>query len=147
VRGALVQMGTQKIDRKRWDWDEVARNPFFCPDAEGRRAVDEISRSGAQARLVLRRARRSGGRRHSRGLGAPIYGKLDADLAGALMSINAVKGVRSATAWRRRRCPAKRTPTRCARAKAAASRNFSPITPAAFWAASRPASRSSRASP
>ena len=65
VRGALVQMGTQTIDRARWDWDEVARNPFFCPDAESRRSVDGVSRSDAQERLVLRRDDRSRGGRNS----------------------------------------------------------------------------------
>jgi chorismate synthase len=93
VRGALIQMGPHRIDRARWDWDEVQRNPFNCPDKgvinlwsdylEGLRkagsscgAIIEIVAEGMPA-----------------GLGAPVYGKLDADLASALMGINAVKGV------------------------------------------------------
>ena len=93
IRAALIQMGTLTVDRSRWDWSEVARNPFNAPDPgivnqwadylEGIRkrgssigAVIEVVADGVPA-----------------GLGAPIYGKLDADLASAMMSINAVKGV------------------------------------------------------
>jgi chorismate synthase len=93
IRAALIQMGALKIDRARWDWDEVTRNPFNAPDLgvvnrwadylEGLRkagsscgAVIEVVAEGAPA-----------------GLGAPVYGKLDADLASAMMGINAVKGV------------------------------------------------------
>lgn len=93
VRGALVQMGKHKIDRARWNWDEVARNPFFSPDAG---VVDQW----AEYLESLRKNRSSCGaiieviaEGIPPGLGAPVYGKLDADLAGALMSINAVKGV------------------------------------------------------
>ena len=66
IRGALVQMGTQTIDRARWNWEETASNPFFCPDAAGSCSVDGISRDYAQERLIGGRHRRSGGRRHSR---------------------------------------------------------------------------------
>jgi chorismate synthase len=93
IRGALVAMGTQAIDRKRWNWDEVARNPFFCPDAKAvatwtdylEALRKEGSSCGACIEVVADGV--------PAGLGAPVYGKLDADLAGALMSINAVKGV------------------------------------------------------
>ena len=93
VRGALVQMGPHKIDRARWDWNEVGNNPFFCPDAKQAKFFEELSRRRAQGRLLLRRGDRGGRRRRAAGLGAPVYAKLDGDLAGALMGINAVKGV------------------------------------------------------
>jgi chorismate synthase len=93
VRGAVVQMGPHKIDRATWNWNEVSNNPFFCPDSSAAAhwadylagiresgssigAIVEIIASGVPA-----------------GLGEPIYGKLDSDIACALMSINAVKGV------------------------------------------------------
>lgn len=93
VRGALVQIGPHAIDRARWDWDEIDRNPFFCPDPE-RAAfyaeyLDGVRKSGSSAGAVVEIVAEG----VPPGLGAPIYGKLDADLAGALMSINAVKGV------------------------------------------------------
>ncbi|MFM2044369.1 MAG: hypothetical protein RLY86_2945 [Pseudomonadota bacterium] len=93
IRGAMVQMGPHAVDRSRWDWSAVDDNPFFCPDPvtaslwaeylEGIRkagsstgAVIEVVASGVPA-----------------GWGEPLYGKLDSDLAAAMMSINAVKGV------------------------------------------------------
>jgi chorismate synthase len=93
VRGALVQMGPHKIDRDNWDWDEVARNPFFCPDAKAAEFyadyLDGIRKAGSSIGAVLEIVAEG----VPAGLGAPIYGKLDAELAAALMSINAVKGV------------------------------------------------------
>jgi chorismate synthase len=93
VRGALVQMGPHKIDRARWDWDEVANNPFFCPDKDKaaffEEYLDGIRKSGSSIGAVLEIVADG----VPAGLGAPLYGKLDADLAGAMMSINAVKGV------------------------------------------------------
>jgi chorismate synthase len=93
IRGALVQMGTHAIDRARWDWDEVGRNPFFCPDAEAARVfetyLDGIRKAGSSVGAVLEVVAEG----VPAGWGAPLYGKLDADLAAALMSINAVKGV------------------------------------------------------
>jgi chorismate synthase len=93
IRGALVQMGARKIDRTRWDWDEVARNPFFCPDARTAALfeadLDAIRKAGSSTGAVIEVVAEGA----PAGWGAPIYGKLDADLAGALMSINAVKGV------------------------------------------------------
>ena len=93
VRGALVQMGKLKIDRTRWDWDEVGRNPFFSPDAEANEGfanyLDEVRRAGSSVGAVIEIVAEG----VPAGWGAPIYGKLDAELAAALMSINAVKGV------------------------------------------------------
>jgi chorismate synthase len=93
LRGALVQIGPHRIDRGRWDWEEIERNAFFCPDAE--RAVffaqylDGVRKRGSSVGAVIEIVAEG----VPPGLGAPIYGKLDADIAGALMSINAVKGV------------------------------------------------------
>jgi len=93
VRGAMVQMGADRIDAGAWDWEECARNPFWCPDAgaaarwEGQ--LDALRKAGSSAGAVIEL--RAGG--VPPGLGAPIYAKLDQDIAAALMSINAVKGV------------------------------------------------------
>ena len=93
VRGALVQMGPHRISRERWDWDEVERNPFWCPDAESAAEwegyLDGVRKSGSSTGAVIEIVA-SG---VSAGFGAPLYGKLDGDLAAAMMSINAVKGV------------------------------------------------------
>ncbi len=93
VRGALVQMGPHAIDRERWNWDEVERNPFFCPDAEQAAFyadyLDSIRKTGSSVGAVIEVIAEG----VPAGLGAPVYGKLDADLASALMGINAVKGV------------------------------------------------------
>jgi len=93
VRGALVQMGPHAIDRSRWDWDEVERNPFFCPDAEQAKFfadyLDGVRKSGSSVGAVIEVIAEG----VPAGLGAPVYGKLDGDLAAALMGINAVKGV------------------------------------------------------
>lgn len=93
VRGALVQMGEIVIERKRWDWDEVGRNPFFCPDANAAKRMEDylegVRKKGSSVGAVIEIVAEN----VPPGIGAPIYGKLDADLAGALMSINAVKGV------------------------------------------------------
>jgi len=93
IRGALVQMGADRVDRSRWDWAEVERNPFFCPDAEAALAWEEtlgaIRKAGSSVGAVIEVVAEG----VPPGLGAPVYAKLDADLAGALMGINAVKGV------------------------------------------------------
>jgi chorismate synthase len=93
VRGALVQMGPHKIDRDKWDWDEIARNPFFCPDRDKAAFfegyLDDIRKKGSSIGAVIEVTAEG----VPAGLGAPIYAKLDAELAAALMSINAVKGV------------------------------------------------------
>ena len=93
IRGALVQVGPHRIDRARWDWAEVERNPFWCPDPQmvpvWERHIDALRRAGDSTGAVIEVVA-SG---VPMGLGAPIYGKLDAELAAAMMSINAVKGV------------------------------------------------------
>src|SRR5258705_5762220 len=93
VRGALVQMGSHTIDREKWDLDEIARNPFFCPDKDQAAFfegyLDDIRKKGSSIGAVIEVVAEG----VAAGLGAPIYAKLDADLAAALMSINAVKGV------------------------------------------------------
>lgn len=93
IRAALVQIGEVKIDRARWDWAEVENNPFWCPDAQTaaqwETLLDETRKAGNSLGAVLE-VEATGA---PAGWGAPIYGKLDAEIAGALMSINAVKGV------------------------------------------------------
>jgi chorismate synthase len=93
VRAALVQMGPHAIDRSRWDWDEVGNNPFFCPDKDKAAFyadyLDGIRKSGSSIGAVIEVVAEG----VPAGLGAPIYAKLDGDLAAAMMSINAVKGV------------------------------------------------------
>jgi chorismate synthase len=93
VRGALVQMGTQTIDRKHWDWEEIRRNPFFCPDAGAiapwTEYLEAVRKKGSSCGAIIEVVADG----VPAGLGAPVYGKLDAELASALMSINAVKGV------------------------------------------------------
>ena len=93
VRGALVQIGEKRIDRDRWDWDEIERNDFFCPDAEAAAEwadyLSAIRKAGSSVGAVVEIVAEG----IPAGLGAPIYAKLDQDIAGHLMSINAVKGV------------------------------------------------------
>jgi chorismate synthase len=93
IRGALIQIGPHKIDRARWDWSAVEDNPFWSPDRQAVQQwegfLDEMRKKGSSAGAVIEIVA-SG---VPAGLGEPIYGKLDADLAGAMMSINAVKGV------------------------------------------------------
>jgi chorismate synthase len=93
VRAALVQMGRIKVDRANWDWNEVGNNPFFCPDAKAAKQMEEyldgIRKSGSSIGAVIEVVAEN----VPPALGSPIYGKLDAEIASALMSINAVKGV------------------------------------------------------
>ncbi len=93
IRGALVQMGPHGIDRSRWDWAQVRENPFFCPDpvaaAQWENYLAGIRKTGSSCGAVIEIVAEG----VAPGLGAPIYGKLDADIAAALMGINAVKGV------------------------------------------------------
>ena len=93
VRGALIQIGPHKIDRSRWDPAEIDNNPFFCPDAEAAATfaeyLDAVRKRGSSAGAVIEVVAEG----VPAGLGAPVYGKLDGDLAAALMGINAVKGV------------------------------------------------------
>jgi chorismate synthase len=93
IRCALIQIGPHQIDRANWDWDQTRLNPFFAPDTAivpvWEDYLDSIRKSGSSTGAILEVVA-SG---VPAGLGAPIYGKLDSDLAAALMSINAVKGV------------------------------------------------------
>ena len=93
VRGALVQIGPHAINRDNWDWEEVDQNPFFCPDHDAVQRwagfLDEVRKSGSSTGAVIELIAEG----LPAGLGAPVYGKLDQDIASALMSINAVKGV------------------------------------------------------
>lgn len=93
ITGYMTQIGTKTIDRNNFDWDEIEKNAFWTPDAKAAEDwatyLEELRKShdsvGAVIEVVARGV--------PAGLGAPIYGKLDTDLAAAMMSINAVKGV------------------------------------------------------
>jgi chorismate synthase len=93
IRGAVVKIGPHAVDRSRWDWDEVRNNPLFCPDPVAAETwadyLDNIRKSGSSIGAVVEVVAEGA----PAGLGAPVYAKLDAELALALMSINAVKGV------------------------------------------------------
>ncbi|MBB5372455.1 chorismate synthase [Acidocella aromatica] len=93
IRGAMTALGAHGIDRANWDWAQVDENPFFCPDARAAEAwkteLDAIRKAGSSIGAVLEVVAEG----VKPGLGAPLYGKLDADIAAALMSINAVKAV------------------------------------------------------
>ena len=99
VRGALVQVGPHKIDRANWDWAEVDRNPFFSPDAKAAALwadyLDGVRKRGSSTGAVIEVVADG----VPAGLGAPIYGKLDQEIASAMMSINAVKGVEIGTGF------------------------------------------------
>ncbi|MDR3441185.1 chorismate synthase [Telmatospirillum sp.] len=93
IRGAMVQMGPHAIDRNRWDWSELANNPFWCPDAQTaadwETYLDGVRKSGSSIGGIIEVIAEN----VPVGLGSPVYDKLDADIAKAMMSINAVKGV------------------------------------------------------
>ena len=93
IRGALVQIGNRPVDRSLWDWDAVDTNPFFCPDpataVRWAEYLDEVRKAGSSIGAIIEVVAEG----VPAGLGAPIYAKLDQDLASAMMSINAVKGV------------------------------------------------------
>jgi chorismate synthase len=93
IRAALVQMGPEKIDPAKWDWGQVSQNPFFCPDKDKAAFfegyLDRIRKDGSSVGAVIQVEAEG----VPPGWGAPVYGKLDADIASAMMSINAVKGV------------------------------------------------------
>lgn len=93
IRGALVQMGPHPIDRERWDWEQIDQNPFFCPDQvaaqQWEQYLDGIRKAGSSCGAIIEVVAEN----VPAGWGSPLYGKLDAELASALMSINAVKGV------------------------------------------------------
>ncbi len=93
INGYMTQMGPHQIDRDQFDWDEIENNPFWVPDAKAAtdwaKYLDGLRKSGESVGAIIEVVARS----VPAGLGAPIYGKLDTDLAAAMMSINAVKGV------------------------------------------------------
>ena len=93
IRGALVQIGPHKINRDNWDWDEIPRNPFWSPDPDAASQwstfLDNVRKSGSSAGAIIEIVATN----VPIGLGEPIYGKIDSDLASAMMSINAVKAV------------------------------------------------------
>ncbi len=93
IRGAMVQMGPLGIDRSNWDWNEIANNPFWCPDQMMVDAwqdhLDDIRAQGSSTGGVIEVTATG----IPAGLGAPVFDRLDADIAKALMSIPAVKGV------------------------------------------------------
>ena len=93
IRGALIQVGSQTIERKNWKWEETARNPFFCPDAKAivpwTDYLEGVRKKGSSVGAIIEVVADG----IPAGLGAPVYGKLDTDIASAMMSINAVKGV------------------------------------------------------
>jgi len=93
IRGALVQIGDIKINRERWDWDTINDNPFFCPDPQTvplwESYLDGIRKAGSSVGAIIEVVAEG----VPAGLGAPVYAKLDQDIASNLMSINAVKAV------------------------------------------------------
>ena len=93
IRAALVQVGPHEVSRDNWDWSQVDQNPFFSPDQEAVNVwtnyLDGLRKKGSSCGAIVEVVAQG----VPVGLGAPIYGKLDADLASAMMSINAAKGV------------------------------------------------------
>ena len=93
VRGAMVQMGSDRIDQNAWDWDAVEQNPFWCPDKAAAIRWEELLDGARKDGSSLGGVVEVRAENVPVGLGEPVYDKLDADIARALMSINAVKGV------------------------------------------------------
>ncbi len=93
IKGAVIQIGEKMVDGENWDWDEVNNNPFWCPDAKAAKEwedyLDSVRKSGNSVGAIIE-VRAMG---VPAGWGAPIYGKLDSDIAMGMMSINAAKGV------------------------------------------------------
>jgi chorismate synthase len=93
VRGAMIQMGADGIEAEAWDWDAVEANPFWCPDptaaARWEEQLNAVRKAGSSIGAVIE-VRAEG---VPPGLGEPVYGKLDAEIASAMMGINAVKAV------------------------------------------------------
>ena len=93
IAGYMVQMGPHQIDRNAFDWDQIEENPFWVPDAKAATDwaayLDGLRKSGSSVGAIIEVTARN----VPAGIGAPVYGKLDTDLAAAMMSINAVKGV------------------------------------------------------
>lgn len=93
IRGALTQMGSKMIDGDNWDWEEVGNNPFFCPDKnmvdEWAKYLNGMRKDGNSVGAIVE-VQAEG---VPAGWGAPVYAKMDTEIAAALMSINAAKGV------------------------------------------------------
>ena len=93
ILGYVAEIGGDAIDRTKFDPAEIGNNPFFCPDPAAaprwEKIVDQARKAGSSVGAVVECVATG----VPAGWGAPLYGKLDADLAGAMMSINAVKGV------------------------------------------------------
>jgi len=93
IKGAVIQLGILGCNKNNWNDKEINKNPFFCPDKQSVKLWEKyllsVRKSGSSCGAIIE-LRASG---IPIGLGAPIYSKLDSDIAGALMSINAVKGV------------------------------------------------------
>ena len=93
ITGYMTQIGPHKIDRANFDWSQIEQNPFWAPDAKAAEDwaayLDDLRKSGNSVGAVVEVVARG----VPAGLGAPVYAKLDTDLAAAMMSINAVKGV------------------------------------------------------
>ncbi len=93
ITGYMTQIGPHRIDRANFDWSQIEQNPFWTPDAQAAEDwaayLDDLRKSGNSVGAVVEVVARG----VPAGLGAPIYAKLDTDLAAAMMSINAVKGV------------------------------------------------------
>ena len=147
VRGALVSMGVKAIDRGNWSWDFIGDpdNPFFTPDPQSvaifTEYLDGIRKAGSSVGAVIEIVAEG----VPAGLGAPIYAKLDQDIAANLMSINAVEGVEIGNGFEAARITGEDDADEMQSAMTA-SRCSCRIMPAAFWAASRPATRWWRAS-
>ena len=93
ITGALVQIGNSKINYNNWNDQQISENEFFCPDeniiSEWKNMINNARKDGSSLGAIIE-VRASG---IPAGLGEPIYDKLDSDIAKALMTINAVKGV------------------------------------------------------
>ena len=93
IRGALIQLGPNKINYNNWKWDNINQNPFFCPDKDSvplwEKYIDSVRKRGSSTGAIIEIVADG----IPAGLGSPVYAKLDSELAAALMSINAVKGV------------------------------------------------------
>lgn len=93
ITGYMTQIGPHKIDRGNFDWSQIEQNPFWTPDAQAAKDwaayLDDLRKSGNSVGAIVEVVARG----VPAGIGAPVYAKLDTDLASAMMSINAVKGV------------------------------------------------------
>ena len=93
IRASVIQMGPNKINKDNFNWKEVNKNPFFCGDSEAAKKweiwLDELRKKGNSAGAIIEVVAEN----VPKGLGSPIYKKLDTQITEALMSINAVKGV------------------------------------------------------